>query len=490
MSLALLFEHDLIRRPGAIRRIGAWGYAFRDLALMRGSSLATRLFLSATAWVVVILVITGVILSSVYRNATERAFDRRLNLYLRTLIAEVATPDEPPDRQFQSLGEPLFELPLSGWYWQIVRTDEKAETRASRSLWDKKLPKLEETGAELTPAGIRLGYVDGPEGQSLRVVERPVDLGADGKYLVSVAGDASEIFDEIRAFDYYLGGTFAALGIVLLLTTIFQVRFGLAPLKRISESIADIRSGRAERLEGEFPVEIAPLARETNALIDANREIVERARTHVGNLAHAIKTPLSVIVNEASAHAVDPFASKVLEQADVMRDQVAHHLERARIAARVTIVGTVTEVAPAIEALRRTMEKIHRDRSITIATKADPRARFRGERQDLEEMAGNLVDNACKWAASQVLIEVKAEPTPEPRAAPRLRIIVDDDGRGLSADERAQVSRRGQRLDESKPGSGLGLSIVVDLAALYGGSLVLGDAPIGGLRAELVLPGV
>ena len=199
------------------------------------------------------------------------------------------------------------------------------------------------------------------------MVERPVDLGADGKFLVSVAGDASEISDEIRAFDYYLGGTFAALGIVLLLTTIFQVRFGLAPLKRISESIADIRSGRAERLEGEFPVEIAPLARETNALIDANREIVERARTHVGNLAHAIKTPLSVIVNEAAAHAVDPFASKVLEQADVMRDQVAHHLERARIAARVTIVGTVTEVAPAIEALRRTMEKIHRDRGITIA---------------------------------------------------------------------------------------------------------------------------
>jgi signal transduction histidine kinase len=457
---------------------------------MRGSSLATRLFLSATAWVVVILVITGIILSSVYRNATERAFDRRLNLYLRTLIAEVATPDEPPEHQFQSLGEPLFELPLSGWYWQIVRTDEKAETRASRSLWDKKLPRLEEIGAELTAAGIRLGYVDGPEGQSLRVVERPVDLGADGKFLVSVAGDSSEIFDEIRAFDYYLGGTFAALGIVLLLTTIFQVRFGLAPLKRISESIADIRSGRAERLEGEFPVEIAPLARETNALIDANREIVERARTHVGNLAHAIKTPLSVIFNEAAAHAADPFATKVLEQADVMRDQVAHHLERARIAARVTIVATVTEVAPAIEALRRTMEKIHRDRAITIEAKADPLARFRGERQDLEEMAGNLVDNACKWAATQVLIEVQVEPPAEPGNGPRLRIIVDDDGRGLSADERAQVSRRGQRLDETKPGSGLGLSIVVDLAALYGGSLVLGDAPIGGLRAELVLPGV
>src|SRR5579863_8520432 len=457
---------------------------------MRRSSLATRLFLSATAWVVVILLITGVILSSVYRDATERAFDRRLNLYLRTLVAEVATPDEPPDHQFQSLGEPLFELPLSGWYWQITRTDtDKAETRASRSLWDKKLPKLDESVTDLTAAGVRLGYVDGPEGQSLRMVERPVDLGDDGKFLVSVAGDATEIFDETRSFDYYLGGTFAALSIVLLLTTIFQVRFGLAPLKRISDAIADIRSGRAERLEGEFPVEIAPLARETNALIDANREIVERARTHVGNLAHAIKTPLSVIVNEAASHSSDLFAAKVLEQADVMRDQVAHHLERARIAARLTIVGTITEVGPVVDALRRTMEKIHRNRGVAIEVSAGPKASFRGERQDLEEMVGNLVDNACKWAASRVFIEVLVEPPTESGALPMLHILVDDDGRGLSEVEQAQVSRRGQRLDESKPGSGLGLSIVVDLASLYGGSLTLGRAPIGGLRAELLLPG-
>jgi signal transduction histidine kinase len=458
---------------------------------MRGSSLATRLFLSATAWVVVILLITGVVLSSVYRQASERAFDRRLNLYLRTLVAEVATPDEPPDHQFQSLGEPLFELPLSGWYWQIARTDSgKNEVRASRSLWDKKLPKLEDQGVEVTAAGVRQGYVDGPEGQNLRMVERPVDLGADGKFLVTVAGDAAEIFEETRAFDYYVAGTFVALSIGLLLTTIFQVRFGLAPLKRISESIADIRSGRAERLVGEFPVEIAPLARETNALIDANRAIVERARTHVGNLAHAIKTPLSVIVNEAAAHGRDPFALKVLEQADVMRDQVAHHLERARIAARLTIIGTVTEVVPVIQALRRTMEKIHRDRGIAIDVTALDQAKFRGERQDLEEMAGNLVDNACKWAESRVFIEVLVQRTGDADSGPMLRIIVDDDGRGLSAAERAQVSRRGQRLDESKPGSGLGLSIVVDLAALYGGNLTLGTAPIGGLRAELVLPGV
>ena len=397
-------------------------------------------------------------LSSVYRDATERAFDRRLNLYLRTLIAEVATPDEPPDHQFQSLGEPLFELPLSGWYWQITRTDsDKPEVRASRSLWDKKLPKLEDQGAELTAAGIRVGYVDGPEGQSLRMVERPVDLGADGKFLVSVAGDATEIFDETRTFDYYLGGTFVALSIVLVLTTIFQVRFGLAPLKRISESIADIRSGRAERLEGEFPVEIAPLARETNALIDANREIVERARTHVGNLAHAIKTPLSVIVNEAAAHCrrsvcgqgagagrCDARSGRAPSGTRAHRRAPHHYRHRHR--------GRAGDRGAARGPWKRSIAAAASPSTV----EADPRAKFRGERQDLEEMAGNLVDNACKWAASQVFIEVLVEPPREPGAGPMLRIIVDDDGRGLSAAERAQVSRRGQRLDEIQAGFGAG----------------------------------
>lgn len=453
----------------------------------RSSSLATRLFLSATVWVVAILVVTGVILSSVYRGATERAFDRRLNLYLRTVITEVNLPEESSDRQLQALGEPLFDLPLSGWYWQIARTDgDKGEVRVSRSLWDKRLPSLENSGIALSDSGVRMGYVAGPESQVLRMVERPVDLGADGKFLVAVAGDATEIFDETRAFDVYLGVTFLALGVVLVLTTIFQVRFGLAPLKRISDSLANIRSGRAERLEGNFPVEIAPLARETNALLDANRGIVQRARTHVGNLAHAIKTPLSVIVNEASGRAGDPLAAKVLEQSAVIRDQVTHYLERASIAARVTVVGTVTEVAPVLDALRRTMEKIHRERSLTLAVECPSGVRFRGERQDLEEMAGNLVDNACKWARSKVTVIVVLHAGPG--GAERLRIVVDDDGPGLSPSEREQAARRGQRLDQSKPGSGLGLSIVTELAALYGGSLSLGSAPIGGLRAELVLP--
>src|SRR6476469_4868560 len=379
---------------------------------MRANSLAFRLFLWATGLTVMILIVTGVALSSIYRHAVERAFDRRLDVYLRTLVADVASPEEGADKFPQSIGEPLFELPLSGWYWQVTRLDTaKPEVHSSRSLWDSNLPRLRDAAVDAASGGYRKGYTQGPEDVRLRLVERNIDLGDDGRYLIQVAGDASEIDTEMTSFDRIIGAIFAALTVALLLTTALQVRFGLSPLKRISESLAAIRSGRAERLEGEFPVEIASLARETNALIEANREIVERARTHVGNLAHALKTPLSVVVNEASARNSEPFAQKILEQADIMRDQVARHLERARLAARLTIVGSVTEVAPVATALARTMEKIHRDKNLTIDVRADDKAQFQGERPDLEEMMGNLVDNACKWASSRVSIEVVREPT-------------------------------------------------------------------------------
>jgi len=454
---------------------------------MRANSLALRLFLWSTAWTVLILAVTGFLLSSLYREAVERAFDSRLGVYLKTLVADVASPDQTSDTFPQSIGEPLFELPLSGWYWQVTRLDtEKPEIRASRSLWDSHLAPIEPGRGTVSIAGVRQDYTSGPDNQRLRLVERTIDLGEEGRYLVAVAGDAAEIEDEIRAFDQALLITIGTLGLILILTTLFQVRFGLAPLKRISESLAAIRSGAAERLEGRFPQEIAPLARELNALIDANREIVERARTHVGNLAHALKTPLSVLRNEAAGRD-DPLAEKVMEQAGIMHDQVTRHLERARIAARLTVVGTVTPVRPIVAALARTMEKIYRDRAIAVTVSMPADVNFRGERHDLEEMVGNLVDNACKWARGQVAIEVLAEPGPTPDR-PQLRIVVDDDGPGLTAEERDQVARRGRRLDESKPGSGLGLSIVLELATLYGGRFALAAAPTGGLRVELVLP--
>src|SRR5262249_40332101 len=208
--------------------------------------------------------------------------------------------------------------------------------------------------------------------------------------------DAAEIEEELRGFDEALLVTFGVLAVVLLFTTMFQVRFGLAPLMRISQGLAAIRSGTAERLEGRFPEEIAPLARETNALIEANREIIERARTHVGNLAHALKTPLSVIVNEAASRGEDAFAVQVREQTAIMRDQVTRHLERSRLSAGLSTIGSVTEIRPMLISLARSMEKIHHDRGIAIDVEAADNVRFRGERQDLEEMVGNLVDNACK----------------------------------------------------------------------------------------------
>jgi signal transduction histidine kinase len=453
------------------------------------NSLALRLFFSATTWIAVILVVTGIVLSSIYRAAVERAFDRRLGVYLRAMVADVAAPEESPDKFPQTVSEPLFDLPLSGWYWQVTRLDAPTpDVRSSRSLWDATLPHLAELGVSTTPGGSRQGYADGPEGQRLRIVERTIDLGEEGRYLVAIAGDAAEIDDETQSFDGALFITFGLLAVVLLLSTTFQVRFGLAPLKRISEGLAAIRSGEAERLEGAFPVEIAPLARETNALIDANREIVTRARTHVGNLAHALKTPISVMLNEAAAYGDDVLALKVREQTEVMRDQVTRHLERARLAARVAVIGTVTDVRPVVTALARTMEKLHHRRGVAIDIDAPDGARFRGEQQDLEEMIGNLVDNACKWAQSRVAVEVLSERRDPEHDRHVVRILVDDDGPGLSPQQREQV-RRGRRLDETKPGSGLGLSIVVELAGLYGGGLTLGTAPIGGLRAELVLPG-
>jgi signal transduction histidine kinase len=307
------------------------------------------------------------------------------------------------------------------------------------------------------------------------------------KYSITVAGPL-DWFDEIvSTFRNRLTVALALAGLGLLAVTLFQVRFGLSPLRRIEHGLSAIRSGDAERLEGELPAEIEPLQTELNALIKSNQEIVDRARTQVGNLAHALKTPLAVIVNEAREDR-GPFGRKVAEQAAIMRDSIGHYLDRARMAARVGVIGRVTEVAAVVEPLARALERIHRDKGVAIEIECPPGTRFQGERQDLEEMLGNLLDNACKWSRRNVLLTVTV-PTGEARGRPReLVVTVDDDGPGLNAEQRQRIGKRGQRLDESKPGSGLGLSIVTDLAQSYRGRFALEQSPHGGLRATLTLP--
>jgi signal transduction histidine kinase len=271
------------------------------------------------------------------------------------------------------------------------------------------------------------------------------------------------------------------LGLGLLAALLIQVRFGLQPLRRMRQAIVAVRTGRAQRLEGEFPVEIAPLSDELNTLIEHNAAVLERARTQVSNLAHALKTPLSVLANEAAA--AGPLADTVKRQIAAMRRHVDHYLARARAAAATRVIGVRTDVVVVVEDLRRTLERIYVDRGIRVDAEVAAGLAFRGERQDLEEMLGNLMDNACKWARAGVAVAARQD-------SDRIVVTVDDDGPGLPDDRRAAVFDRGTRLDESVPGSGLGLAIVRDIAELYSGTILLGESPKGGLRATLTLPAV
>lgn len=450
-------------------------------------SIARRLFLSAAAWIILVLSSAGVLLSAYYRATAERSFDDRLGVYLRALVADVATTGDDQGSDPGALGDPQFELVLSGWYWQITRLDsEKPDIRASRSLFAARLPKLADLGVPPGVGGARSGSALGPDGRMLRIVERSIAVGDQGLYLVQVAAATVELDAQIARFEIALAVTFALLAAGLLASTAFQVAFGLLPLRRLEAAIAGVRRGEADRIAGAYPSEIAPVADELNLMISASRDVAERARTQVGNLAHALKTPLSVIQNEI-AEAPGPVSDKIREQTTIMRDQVSYYLERARAAARAGAIGAATDAAPALEALVRTFQKIYREREIVIAAPPEG-ARFLGEAQDFDEMVGNLLDNACKWATRRVEIACAVEPAAAGRSA--LIISIDDDGPGLAENLRAEAVRRGRRLDESKPGSGLGLSIVSDLAGAYGGALTLEASAADGLRALLRLPAV
>jgi signal transduction histidine kinase len=325
------------------------------------------------------------------------------------------------------------------------------------------------------------GQVEGPDGQPLRLVERDIALpGSAHRLRFAVAGDRGEIDAAVARFNRTLAWALGLLGLGLLLALLVQIRYGLQPLRRIRQAIVAVRTGRAQRLEGEFPVEITPLSDELNVLIEHNAAVLERARTQVSNLAHALKTPLSVLTNDAAA-ASGPLAATVQRQTATMRRQIDHYLARARTAAAARVLGVRAELAPVVADLRRTLARIHVERKIAIETDVPAGLAVRGERQDLEEMLGNLADNACKWAASRVAISARREDG-------RILCTIDDDGPGLPESQRAAVFDRGRRLDENVPGTGHGLAIVREIAELHDGSVSLDRSPQGGLRAILSLP--
>ncbi len=457
---------------------------------MRLNSLAFRLFATSVAWLLIVLPLAGFIIYRLYRDDVRASFDQRLAKLVNSIAIDALTsggdvPVTPPNRY-----EPLFEETHSGWYWQIRPLDSQTAKRLiSPSLATAVLESPLEKLVDPDEAGQRWMNTKGPVGEPIRMVE-VIDTNGhvtDGpRYSVVVAGPVAWLESRFRSFLARLATALALTGLGLATATWFQVRFGLLPLQKIEQGLSAVRSGEAAKLEGELPVEIEPLQSEINALIQSNQEIVDRARTQVGNLAHALKTPLAVITNEAREDK-GALGTKVAEQAALMGDQITHYLDRARVAARVGI-GRSTEIMPAVEPIQRALERIHRDKGVVIHTDCPAGLKFQGEKQDLEEMLGNLLDNACKWSKSNVYLSVVGPGRDPKGAARRVVITVEDDGPGLPAVQRAKLGKRGLRLDETKPGSGLGLSIVTDLSHSYRGSLTLDESPRGGLLARLDLP--
>ena len=454
----------------------------------RLDSLAGRLIAAAAVWIVLGLVGGGILISDVFRASVQSSFDARLKFDLDDMIAACEVDSAGNVSLRTRFADPRFERVYSGWYWQITPVGRKGpepdNAQISRSLFDRAIRQstFYRSGQQLW------GYGVGPDNQAVRIVSQRIEFPIaatknpnDSRgYEFLVAGDQSEVEAEVQRFNGTLIWSFAVLGLGLIAAIFIQVRVGLQPLRRVSEALARIRDGEARRLEGKFPAEIAPLASELNSLIGHSEEVVGRARTHVSNLAHSLKTPLTVLTSEASANP-GPLADTVQKQVTAMRRQVDHYLVRARAAGALDVLGNRTPVKPVLDDLARVLSRIHADRGIAITVDCPANISFRGEKQDLEEMTGNLMDNACKWAFSKVTVAAR-------RIDGNMLLTVGDDGAGLDPEEREKVGERGERLDESVPGTGLGLAIVRDIAKLYGGAMALGDSPLGGLEVALTLP--
>lgn len=445
---------------------------------MRRGSLGLRLLALAVVWVTLALAMAGWLLTDIFRNHAEAELARHAELHLDELTVTLHPGPGGRVEVSRDLSDPRFQRPLSGLYWQVA--DDQGVALRSRSLWDQ---ELRPEGTLPDDGALHRRTATGPDGEALLVWSRRVRLpDSESPVEVSVAATTAELTAATRRFAEVLTLSLCVLALGLLGAALVQVRLGLVPLDRLRRALADLRAGRSTRLVGAFPSEVQPLADDLNQLLADNAEMVDRARTQAGNLAHALKTPLTIIANSAATLS-DPAESALIQaEAERMRRQIDRHLTRARAAAMAKGAGLRTPVLATLRPLARTIARLHPDRDIEVALTGDEALSFRGEAQDLAEMAGNLLDNAAKWCRGRVFLSVTAD------GRDRVRIIIDDDGPGIPETERASVLARGVRLDEAVPGSGLGLAIVDDLARLYGGDLTLDAAAAGGLRVVLSLP--
>lgn len=440
---------------------------------MRPDSLRARLILAALVWVLLASALGGMALSITFRNTVEHNFEQRALALLATLVG---TTEIAPDGTLASsrpLGDPQFDRVYSGWYWLVADGDRVL--LSSRSLWDLEL-RPAPASVSATPA---IRRVADSQGRPLLSFEQTLLLpDAAAPLTFMLTADEAELHREIAEFNLLLWGALGALGLGLVVAVVVQVGFGLRPLKDLALKIGEVRHGTAPRLTPTGTRELDLLVDEINTLIDHNRAHLKRARGHAGDLAHALKTPLAVLKSRLA----DGTSANVDEERELVN--VMHKIidrQLSRVAAAGPRRGASTPVEPTVAAMLRGMRKIHADRSLAMESSIDPAALFAGDDQDLEEMLGNVLDNACKWAASRIHIAAAT-------SAGRVTIMVADDGPGMSDTQIALAIERGQRFDSTVPGSGLGLAIVSDLVDLYGGKLRLSRAEMGGLKAELELP--
>lgn len=453
---------------------------------LRGS-LRLRLLLGTLVWIAASIIVAGWALGGLFRQHVAMQFHAELTTHLDQLAAHLAVAPAGKLSLSAAQSDPRFSKPYSGIYWQIDLVDRPEGiapgVMRSRSLWDDVLKVPPDTPAD---GEVHRHSVPGPDKTTLGMVERVVRMEdfpdqSGNRFRLIVAADEQQMVEPVNRFNGMLWLSLGILGGGLALVAVVQVLIALVPLRRLHGALAAVRGGKTQRLEGHFPGEVQPLVEEFNTVLTQNAEVVERARTQAGNLAHALKTPLSVIANAVDGKHGE-LVAQVSAQVDVARRQIDYHLSRSRVAASVRLPGVRTAILPVIDGLIRVMHRIHVERDLDIHVyPLSASLVFCGEEQDLQEMLGNLLDNACKWAAHRVEVSLEL-------SSGMLQVRFDDDGCGISETERARVLDRGERADERVPGSGLGLAIVGDLARLYGGQLELGVSSYGGLSVLLTLP--
>jgi signal transduction histidine kinase len=456
--------------------------------MWRDASLSRRLLTAAGAFIAMALIIATVLIGFVLHRFVQGQIDQRLDTQIVFLSSMLRVDGSGRVSLAGSADGPPFERMRHGWYWQVtgpnntVRSASLAgadlDNPALREI-DERRPPPPKKGPDAREERPRPADGIGPDDEHLHYRLKSVKIGAIDVMIVASAPRRA-VLGPLRAAMTTLGISLALLGLALVLAIVLQIRLGLRPLERLRQALTDVRTGRSERVPSRQPQEIRPVVDELNALLDQNAANLERARRHVANLAHGLKTPLATLAIATSGDSPrDPIMLRQLVAQ--MERRIRHHLGRARMAALNGPVRARTELAPRLRDLGDVLGKIHSDRSMAFVLDVPADLAAACEPQDFDEMAGNLLDNAFMWARSSVKVSAS-------RNDATVQILVDDDGPGLAPAQREQVLRPGRRLDEAAPGFGFGLSIVSELAELYGGSIALGEAPLGGLRATLSLP--